>query len=81
VSPEKEGELISTAAGLVVAIEGRVTEWLKEFIMAKYPIDEARRLLSQIEDGNGRIILPAMPVDEKYLEGLKTEEKIYKVQA
>jgi len=25
--------------------------------------------------------LPATPVDEKYLEGIKAEERIYKVQA
>jgi len=27
------------------------------------------------------VILPATPVDEKYLEGIKAEERIYKVQA
>jgi len=80
LNPAKEGEVLSTAAGLVVAIEGKVSEWLIEFINRRYSKEEAVRLSSQIEKGN-TIILPATPVDEKYLEGIKAEERIYKVQA
>jgi hypothetical protein len=80
LSPEKDGEVISTAAGLVVAIEGKVSQWLIDFIKARYPEEEAKRLIPQITR-DGKIILPAAPVDEKYLEGLKAEERIYKVQA
>jgi predicted NBD/HSP70 family sugar kinase/FMN phosphatase YigB (HAD superfamily)/glucose-6-phosphate isomerase/ssRNA-specific RNase YbeY (16S rRNA maturation enzyme) len=80
LEPAKEGEVLSTAAGLVVAIEGRVSEWLAEFIKARYPEDEAERLLSQIVR-DGKIILPATPVDKKYLEGIESEARIYKAQA
>ncbi|MBA7547541.1 hypothetical protein ES705_39963 [subsurface metagenome] len=80
LSPAEEGEILSTAAGLVVAIEGKVSKWLREFIKSRYPKEEAERLLSQIQKGN-TIILPATPVDEKYLEGIKAEEKVYQIQA
>ena len=80
LTPAKEGEVLSAAAGLVVAIEGKATKWLREFIRARYPEKEAERLLSQISR-DGKIILPATPVDEKYLEGINAEEKVYKVQA
>jgi hypothetical protein len=80
LSPEKEGEVISTAAGLVVAIEGKVSEWLIEFIKSRYSEEEAARLIPQITR-DGKVILPATPVDKKYLEGIKAEERIYKVQA
>jgi hypothetical protein len=80
LNPAKEGEVLSTAAGLVVAIEGKVSEWLIEFIKGRYPEQEAARLLARISR-DGKVILPATPVDEKYLEGIKAEERIYKVQA
>jgi hypothetical protein len=80
LEPAKEGEVLSTAAGLVVAIEGKVSEWLIDFIKARYAEDEARRLLSQIVR-DGKVILPATPVDKKYLEGIESEARIYKVQA
>jgi len=80
LNPAKEGEVISTSAGLVVAIEGKVSEWLIDFIKARYPKKEAERLIPRITR-DGKIILPATPVDEKYLEGIKAEERIYKVQA
>jgi len=80
LEPAKEGEMLSSAAGLVVAIEGKVSQWLIEFIKARYSEEEAERLLSRIVK-DGKIILPAIPVDKKYLEGIKSEERIYKVQA
>jgi hypothetical protein len=80
LEPAKGGEVLSTAAGLVVAIEGRVSQWLIDFIKARYSEEEAKRLLSQIVR-DGKIILPATPVDEKYLEGIESEARIYKVQA
>jgi len=80
LEPAKEGEVLSTAAGLVVAIEGKVSQWLIDFIKARYPEEEAERLLSRIVR-DGKVILPAAPVDKKYLEGIQTEERIYKVQA
>jgi hypothetical protein len=81
LEPAKEGQALATAEGLVVAIEGKASRWLEKFIRSRYPEDEAARLLSQIEDGQGKIMLPARAVDKDYLEGIKTEEKIYKVQA
>jgi len=80
LSPAKEGEVLSTAAGLVVAIEGKVSQWLIDFIKARYSKEEAERLIPRIMR-DGKVILPATPVDEKYLEGIKAEERIYKVQA
>jgi hypothetical protein len=80
LSPAEEGEVLSTAAGLVVAIEGKVSKWLREFIKSRYPREEAERLLSQIQKGN-TIILPAIPVDEEYLKGIEAQEKVYRVQA
>jgi len=80
LEPAKEGEVVSTAAGLVVAIEGKVSRWLVDFIRARYSEDEAKRLLSQIVR-DGKVILPAMRVDEKYLQGIKSEARIYKLQA
>jgi hypothetical protein len=80
LSPAEEGEILSTAAGLVVAIEGKVSKWLREFIKSRYPREEAERLLSQIQKGN-TIILPATPVDEEYLKGIEAQEKVYRVQA
>jgi phosphoglucomutase len=80
LNPANEGEVISTAGGLVVAIEGKVSKWLIDFIKSRYSEEEAARLLPQISK-DGTIILPATPVDEKYLEGMKAEERIYKVQA
>jgi hypothetical protein len=80
LNPAKEGEVLSTAAGLVVAIEGKVSQWLIEFIKARYSEEETTRLLPQITR-DGTFIVPATPVDEKYLEGMKAEERIYKVQA
>jgi hypothetical protein len=81
LKPEKEGEILSTAAGLAVAIEGKVSMWLREFIKVSYSEEEAARLLSEIEQGNGRIILPATRVDEEYLKRIQREERIYKAQA
>jgi hypothetical protein len=78
--PAEEGEVLSTAAGLVVAIEGKVSKWLREFIKSRYPREEAEKLLSQIQKGN-TIILPATPVDEEYLKGIEAQEKVYRVQA
>jgi len=80
LEPAKEGEVLSTAAGLVVAIEGKVSDWLKRFIRSVYPEAEAERILSEIVR-DGKIILPATPVDKKYLEGIESEARIYKVQA
>jgi len=79
LNPAKEGQVLSIAEGLVVAIEGRVSKWLIDFIKKNYP-GEAEMLLPKISR-DGTIILPATPVDKKYLEGIKAEERIYKVQA
>ncbi|MBA7531233.1 hypothetical protein ES705_23444 [subsurface metagenome] len=78
LNPEEEGEILSTAAGLVVAIEGRVSKWLIEFIEKNYP-GRANELLPQIRK-DGMVILPAAPVDEKYLEKIRSQEKVYQIQ-
>lgn len=82
LSPPKEGEMLSTATGLVVAIEGRVSEWLIEFITkrANYTREEAEKLLNIIRKDN-KVILPAAPVSRKYLDRMEMERKIYRVQA
>ena len=79
LKPAEEGEILSTAAGLVVAIEGKVSKWLIEFIEKNYP-GRANELLPQIRK-DGMIILPAAPVDEKYLEKIRSQEKAYQIQA
>jgi len=79
LSPAGAGEVLSTAAGLVVAIEGKVSKWLIEFIEKKYP-GRTKELLPQIRK-DGMIILPAAPVDKEYLDGIKAQETIYEIQA
>jgi len=79
LKPAGEGEVLSTAAGLVVAIEGKVSKWLIEFIKKNYP-EQAEKLLPRISR-DGKIILPAAPVDKNYLEEIKDQEKVYKVEA
>jgi len=79
LKPAGEGEGLSTAAGLVVAIEGKVSKWLIDFIKKNYP-EQAEKLLPRISR-DGKIILPATPVDKNYLEEIKDQEKVYKVEA
>ncbi|MDH5174216.1 MAG: hypothetical protein OEW43_03035, partial [Elusimicrobiota bacterium] len=79
LNPAGAGEVLSTAAGLVVAIEGKISRWLMEFIEKKYP-GKAKELLPQIRK-DGMIILPATRVDESYLEEIRDQEKAYKVEA
>ncbi|MBA7510081.1 hypothetical protein ES705_02056 [subsurface metagenome] len=80
LEPAKKGEVLSTAAGLAVAIEGKYCAGLEEFIRANYFREDAERLLSQIKKGN-RIILPPTPIHEEYLEEIEAEGRIYKFQA
>jgi hypothetical protein len=80
LTPPRKGEMLSTATGLVVAIEGQVSEWLIDFIKVNYRGEEAERLLNIIRKDN-KVILPAAPVPRKYLERMEEEKKIYKVQA
>jgi hypothetical protein len=80
LEPAKEGKVLSTAAGVVVVIEGKASRWLREFIKATYPEEEAERVLSQIAE-DGKVILPAAPVDKNYLERIEAEKRIYKCQA
>jgi len=79
LNPAEEGKVLSTAEGLVVAIEGRVSEWLVEFIKKSYG-EEAEKLLPEIRK-DGTIFLPATPVDEEHLEKIKIQEKVYQIQA
>jgi len=78
LSPPKKGEMLSTAMGLVVAIEGKVSEWLIDFIRTNYGKEEAERLINAIKRDN-KVILPAMPA-RKYLDRIERERKIYKIQ-
>jgi hypothetical protein len=80
LSPPKEGQILSTATGLVVAVEGQVSEWLIDFVRANYRKEEAEKLLNMIRKDN-KVILPAAPVSRKYLEQIEMEKKIYRVQA
>lgn len=79
LKPAGEGEVLSTATGLVVAIEGKVSKWLIDFIKKNYP-EQAEKLLPRISR-DGKIILPATPVDKNYLEEIRDQEKVYKVEA
>jgi len=80
LTPARKEEMLSTATGLVVAIEGQLSDWLIEFIRTKYEKEEAEKLLRIIRKDN-RVILPATPAPRKYLERMEMERKIYKVQA
>jgi len=79
LNPAEKGEILSTAEGLVVAIEGKVSKWLRKFIEKKYP-GKAEELLPQIKR-DGMIILPAAPVDEEHLKKIKAQETVYEIQA
>ncbi|NIO18122.1 hypothetical protein GTN42_01565 [bacterium] len=78
LEPAKEGQALATPEGLVVAIEGKASRWLKEFIRSRYAAEDAERLISQLEGGKGNIILPARPVDNREIEA---EWDVYKSQA
>jgi len=78
LEPAKEGQALATPESLVVAIEGKASRWLKEFIRSRYAAEEAERLIYQIEDGRGNIILPARPIDNREIEA---EWDVYKSQA
>ena len=80
LSPPRKGEMLSTATGLVVAIEGQLSQSLIDFIGANYKKEEAEKLLDIIRRDK-KVILPAAPVPRKYLERMEMEKKIYKVQA
>ena len=76
--PATEGEILSTAAGLAVAIEGKDSKCLRELLEERYPRD-VERLLSEITR-NGKIILPPIQVHKDYLRRIK-EERAYRIQA
>ncbi|HUW23449.1 MAG TPA: hypothetical protein VMW39_05410, partial [bacterium] len=75
-----KGEMVSTAVGLVVAIEGGVSSWLKAFIEKKWDKEEAEKLL-RILGTERTFFVPATPVSRTYLDRMETERKIYKTQA
>ncbi|MFB0526386.1 MAG: hypothetical protein ACETVO_02815, partial [bacterium] len=76
--PATEGDILSTAAGLAVAIEGKDSKCLRKFLEERYPGD-VERLLSEIAR-NGKIVLPPTRVDKDYLRRIR-EERAYKIQA
>jgi hypothetical protein len=76
----KKGEMLSTATGLVVAIEGRVSPWLKAFIKDNWNKKEAEKLLKIVETEH-TFTVPATPVPRTYLDRMQTEKKIYRIQA
>jgi hypothetical protein len=80
LSPPKKGEMLSTATGLVVAIEGQLSPWLKAFIKENWSKKEAEKLLKIMETEH-TFTVPATPVPRKYLERMEMEKKIYRVQA
>jgi len=80
LSTPKKGEMLSTAMGLAVAIEGRVSEWLKAFITDNWNKAEAEKLLEIIETEH-TFSVPATPVSKKYLDRMGAERKIYRIQA
>ncbi|MBA7469782.1 hypothetical protein ES707_05056 [subsurface metagenome] len=76
----KKGEMLSTATGLVVAIEGQVSPWLKAFIKDNWNKKEAEKLLKIVETEH-TFTVPATPVPRTYLDRMQTEKKIYRIQA
>ena len=82
LSPAEAGKVLSTEAGLAVAVEGkRISDWLRKFIKESYSEEEAARLLSEIEEGKGTIIIPATPADDNKLREFEAQQRVYKVQA
>ncbi|MFB0526410.1 MAG: hypothetical protein ACETVO_02950 [bacterium] len=76
----REGEMLSTATGLVVAVEGKVSSWLEVFIRKNWSNEEAERLLRLLKKGKP-FLVPARPVSRTYLERMEEEKKIYRIQA
>jgi hypothetical protein len=77
-----KGEMLSTATGLVVAVEGGVSSWLKAFIEKNWDKPEVEKLL-RILKTEKTFVVPATPLSEKhreYLDRMETEKKIYRVQ-
>ena len=72
--------MLSTGTGLVVAVEGEVTPWLKAFIEKNWSQEEAEKLLKILETER-TFTVPATPVPRTYLERMEEEKKIYRIQA
>ncbi|HUW23074.1 MAG TPA: hypothetical protein VMW39_03490, partial [bacterium] len=77
----REGKGLSTEEGVAVAIEGKVPEWLRRLIYARYSPEETKRLLDQIERERTIILRAAPVVDEERLEEFKAQKWIYEIQA
>ncbi len=76
----REGEMLSTATGLVVAVEGGISSWLEAFIRENWSNEEAEKLLRMLEKGKP-FSVPARPVSRTYLERMEMERKIYRIEA
>ncbi|MFB0525962.1 MAG: hypothetical protein ACETVO_00650, partial [bacterium] len=79
LKPAKEAKGLSTEEGAVVAIEGRVPDWLIAIMNSRYTTEEVEILLDQIKRER-RIILRAEPVDES-LQKFENQKMIYEIQA
>ncbi|MBA7511911.1 hypothetical protein ES705_03909 [subsurface metagenome] len=77
----KKGEMLSAATGLVVAIEGQVSPWLKAFIRDNWSDEEEAEKLLKILETERTFTVPATPVPRTYLDRMQTEKKIYRMQA
>ena len=81
LTPPKKGEMLSTATGLVVAVEGKVSSWLEAFVRENWSNEEEAEKLLRILKTEKTFFVPAMPVSRIYLDRMEMEKKIYKVQA
>ncbi|NIN91838.1 hypothetical protein GTO27_13285, partial [Candidatus Bathyarchaeota archaeon] len=79
LKPGKEAKGLSAEEGAVVAIEGRVPDWLIMLMNNIYTPEEVAMLLDQIKRER-TIILRAKPADES-LQKFENQKMIYEIQA
>jgi len=75
------GEIVSTSLGLMVAVEGELSERLIEFIRAYYPPEESRRILGELQTRDGRILLPVTTAEPARIEEKLRAHEILDIQA
>ncbi|HRY30489.1 MAG TPA: hypothetical protein P5079_10710, partial [Elusimicrobiota bacterium] len=82
LTPAGTGEIVSTSLGLMVAIEGEMSDRIVTFIRQYYPAEVAERLLSRIQKSAGRILLPATTTTpQQDLPGKLKNQQILDTQA
>jgi ATP-dependent Lon protease len=80
LTPAGTGEIVSTSLGLMVALDGGLSDRLLRFIDEHYPREMAEQIRRQVER-DGRVLLPAMPVKPQTLEEKVRQSRILDIQA